>query len=60
MTRSTVIVSAAAFFLAALFSVSTLRAQPLVNIETVTVGDPGNAADITGYGAVSNVFAIGK
>jgi formylglycine-generating enzyme required for sulfatase activity len=36
------------------------HAQPLVTIETVTVGDPGNAADITGYGAVSNVFAIGK
>jgi formylglycine-generating enzyme required for sulfatase activity len=24
------------------------------------VGDPGNAADITGYGAVADVFAIGK
>ena len=33
----------------------------MVNIETVTVGDPGNAADtITGYGAVADVFAIGK
>jgi formylglycine-generating enzyme required for sulfatase activity len=37
-----------------------LQAQPLVNIETVTIGDPGNAADTTGYGAVANVFAIGK
>lgn len=32
----------------------------LANIETVTVGDPDNAADTTGYGAVTNVFAIGK
>jgi hypothetical protein len=37
-----------------------LHAQPLVNIETVAVGDPGNAADFTGLGAVTNVFAIGK
>ena len=38
-----------------------LQAQPLVNIETVTVGDPGNAADTTTtYGAVADVFAIGK
>jgi formylglycine-generating enzyme len=37
-----------------------LHAQPLVNIETVTVGDAGNAADTTGYGAVADVFAIGK
>ena len=37
-----------------------LKAQPLVNIETVTVGDAGNAADSTTYGAVTNVFAIGK
>jgi sulfatase modifying factor 1 len=37
------------------------HAQPLVNIDTVTVGDAGNAADTsTGYGAVSNVFRIGK
>jgi sulfatase modifying factor 1 len=41
-------------------AVVSLRAQPLVNVETVTVGDPGNAADTTGYGAVTNVFAIGK
>jgi hypothetical protein len=36
------------------------HAQPLVVIDTVTVGDPGNAADTTGYGAVADVFAIGK
>ena len=37
-----------------------LHAQPLVTIETVTVGDAGNAADTTGYGAVASEFAIGK
>ena len=37
-----------------------VSAQPLVNIDTVTVGDQGNAADTTGYGAVANIFAIGK
>jgi sulfatase modifying factor 1 len=37
-----------------------LHAQPLVNIETVMVGDAGNAADTTGYGAVGDVFNIGK
>ena len=34
--------------------------SPLVTIDTVTVGDAGNAADTTTYGAVTNVFAIGK
>ncbi len=50
---------------AALFAAFTLippnlQAQPLVTIDTVTVGDAGNAADTTGYGAVADVFAIGK
>ena len=36
------------------------QAQPLVNIETVTVGDPGNAADTNGYGSVAYAFRIGK
>ncbi len=43
------------------------HAQPLVNIETVTVGDPGNAADTrvmsdttSGYGVVGYEFNIGK
>lgn len=40
--------------------ISNLHGQSLVTIETVTVGDAGNAADTTGYGAVSNVYAIGK
>jgi len=45
---------------AAFTLVPNLQAQPLVNIETVTVGDAGNAADSTTYGAVADVFAIGK
>lgn len=50
---------------AVLFAVFTLNFQshaqsPLVTIETMTVGDAGNAADTTGYGAVAGVFAIGK
>jgi sulfatase modifying factor 1 len=31
-----------------------------VNIETVTVGNPGNAADTTGFGAVGYTFNMGK
>ncbi|MEY4243794.1 MAG: hypothetical protein RLZZ245_1379 [Verrucomicrobiota bacterium] len=30
-----------------------------LNMETVTVGDPGNAADDTGFGSVPTSFAIG-
>lgn len=50
---------------AVLFTVFILNSQshaqsPLVTIDTVTVGDAGNAADTTGYGAVADVFAIGK
>ena len=52
---SLAIAAFAAFTLA-----SNLHAQPLVTIETVTVGDAGNAADTTGYGAVASEFAIGK
>jgi len=46
--------------------VSTLHAQPLVNIETVTVGDPGNAPDdsrpwtFKTYGSVAYEYQIGK
>ena len=32
----------------------------LLTIDTVTVGDAGNAADTTTYGAVADVFALGK
>lgn len=36
-------------------------AAPLVTIETVPVGNPGNNADsATGYGAVNNAFSMGK
>ena len=49
-----------AVLFAAFTLISSLHAQPLVTIETVMVGDPGNAADTTGYGAVADVFAIGK
>jgi formylglycine-generating enzyme required for sulfatase activity len=50
---------AAALFVA--FTIPTLsKAQPLVTLETVTVGDPGNAADSTTYGSVADIFAIGK
>ena len=38
---------------------SSLRAQSLISIETAAVGDPGNAADNTGYGAVAYQFNIG-
>jgi formylglycine-generating enzyme len=31
-----------------------------INVEMVPVGDPGNAADSTGYGAVSHPYSIGK
>jgi len=31
-----------------------------ITIDTVTVGDPGNAADTTGYGSVSYTYSIGK
>jgi hypothetical protein len=48
-TRTLIPVVAELF--AAFTSISNLQAQPLVNIETVTVGDAGNAADSTGYGA---------
>jgi formylglycine-generating enzyme len=32
----------------------------LINVAMVPVGDPGNAADSTGYGAVSYAYQIGK
>jgi len=51
------------YLVAALFAVFTLNSNlraALLTIDTVTVGDAGNAADSTGYGAVADVFAIGK
>ena len=38
---------------------SNLQAA-LLTIDTVWVGNPGNAADSTTYGAVADVFAFGK
>jgi len=45
---------------AAFALIPKLHAQQLVNIQTVTVGDAGNAADTTTYGAVAYEFNIGK
>lgn len=45
--------------LAATLLLSTGGARA-VNIELVRVGDPGNAADYTGYGAVAAPYMIGK
>lgn len=46
---------------AAVFASSPdLHAQALVGIQTVVVGDAGNAADTTGYGSVSYEYNIGK
>jgi formylglycine-generating enzyme required for sulfatase activity len=42
-----------------LISLSTLHARA-VTIEMVTVGDAGNSADTTGYGAVPYEYQIGK
>jgi sulfatase modifying factor 1 len=42
--------------------VALLLAAPAygVTIDWVPVGDPGNATDVTGYGAVADAFQIGK
>ena len=49
-----------AALLAVLTLIPNLQAQSLVTIETVTVGNAGNAADTNGLGAVADVFAMGK
>ena len=46
--------------LAFLLAIFTAHAQPLVNIETVPVGDAGNVANVDGFGSVSYPFQIGK
>lgn len=50
--------------LVALWTVFLLTSLPEstlgVTIDWVTVGDPGNTADTTGYGAVAEAFRIGK
>jgi sulfatase modifying factor 1 len=59
--RTRTLIPFVAVLLAALTLIPSLHAQsPLVTIETVTVGDAGNAADTTGYGAVGYEFNIGK
>jgi formylglycine-generating enzyme required for sulfatase activity len=47
--------------LSALTLTTQIHAQsPLVTIDTVTVGDPGNAADTSGFGAVDSTYSISK
>lgn len=45
---------------AALLSITALQAQSLVNIETVFVGDAGNAPDTTEFGSVAYDYRIGR
>jgi sulfatase modifying factor 1 len=52
------LVTAACLTLAAV--VSSSAPTHAVTIDWVTVGDPGNAADTTGYGAVAESYRIGK
>lgn len=46
-------------FLPILYLIPSI-ASAAVTIDWVTVGNPGNAADATGYGAVSSTYNIGK
>jgi sulfatase modifying factor 1 len=47
--------------LAALVGISLVTpALAVINIDYVPVGNPGNAADTTGYGAVAYAYQIGK
>jgi len=45
---------------AAVIAVLITSATASVTMDWVTVGNPGNAADTTGYGAVSYAYQIGK
>ena len=38
----------------------TLIAEPLVDVEMVSIGQPGNPADSTGFGAVPYEYKLGK
>jgi formylglycine-generating enzyme required for sulfatase activity len=51
---------AVAFFCLIGWVVATTPAARAVSIQWVTVGNPGNAADTTGYGAVAYTYLIGK
>ncbi len=55
MQTRTILTAVAAVLLAA-----GAAQAAIINIDMVTVGDPGNAADTTGYGAVSNTYQMGK
>ena len=65
MSARTLLAVVAVLF-SALSLASPTHAQQLVTIDTVTVGNAGNASDTRtntgslGFGAVTNVFAIGK
>jgi len=48
------------FFVAAASLLATAAPARAVTIDWVTVGDPGNTADSTGYGAVTDAFQIMK
>jgi sulfatase modifying factor 1 len=56
---SSVIASASLAFATALLTPGTVYAGSIV-IETVAVGNPGNANDATGYGGVNYEYRIGK
>ncbi|MEY4243206.1 MAG: hypothetical protein RLZZ245_791 [Verrucomicrobiota bacterium] len=43
-----------------LLTVLALPATATVTIDYISVGNPGNAADSTGYGAVTYAYQIGK
>ncbi len=47
-------------WMAVLCSFSLVKADQAITVQTVSIGDSGNAADANGYGAVSHEFRIGK
>ncbi|MDA0818462.1 MAG: SUMF1/EgtB/PvdO family nonheme iron enzyme, partial [Planctomycetota bacterium] len=49
-----------AFVVASLAVLIQIAPAHAVTIDWVTVGDPGNTADTTGYGAVTDSFRIGE
>lgn len=56
----TVSLLVAVMFAASILATPSQAQSPLVTIDTVTVGDSGNRSDSSGYGAVNDVFALGK
>ena len=60
LARSRRLLQLAATFAIAVASTATPVFAQSVNYELVPVGDPGNAADTTGYGAVPYEYQIGK